>query len=190
MQYKSAVYKNFNVNASLREPRGIRARYSAVSSTFVRCCLFRFVSRMQTQKIPRNYAGQHNVRQYVQRAAENFAGESGHVSINWLDAKSAWQFNYDKSTIECAVSWMQHAAVISLSVRPFRSPSFSIQYRVSYLSYPILIFSFSISLAARFQMADIADSLMPWQHHDRSLAGDASVQSNSPREFRVISQWR
>jgi len=77
---------------------------------------------------------------------------------------------------------MQHAAVISLSVRPVLS------YSLNSALYPALIFLFPISFAARFEMADIADSLMPRQHHDRSLANDASVKSNSSCGFRIISQ--
>lgn len=79
---------------------------------------------------------------------------------------------------------MQHAAVISLSVRPSRFLFLS-----TTRLYPAPIFFFPISFATRFEMADIADSLMPRQHHDRSLANDASVKSNSPCGFRVINQW-
>lgn len=84
---------------------------------------------------------QGNITCWLKRiATTNRASESGHVTINWLDAESAWQFNYDKSTIECAVSWIQHAAVISLSVRPVlfffptsRSLSSSRTFFASYL---------------------------------------------------------
>lgn len=98
------------------------------------------------EKILQNYAVQHNV---PFRGGRGVSREytSGHVSINWLDAKLAWQFNYDKSTIECAVSWTQHAAVISLSVHPSLHPRLSRSPSLIPLSLSRLTISLYLSLS-------------------------------------------
>lgn len=95
----------------------------------------------ERQRILQNYAVQHNV---PFRGGRGVSREytSRHVSINWPDAKLAWQFNYDKSTIECAVSWTQHAAVISLSVHPSLHPRLShspspLSFSLNDLSLPL-----------------------------------------------------